>query len=50
MSDMNKFSKVKAEFISENYPAWTAIGVSELVMPGLLIEIRATVVINHNNR
>ena len=26
--------------------AWTAIGVNELVLPGLLIEIRATAVIN----
>ncbi len=45
MKDMKGFSKVKAEFIPENYPAWTAVGVTELVLPGLLVEIRATVVI-----
>ncbi len=45
MSDMKGFSKAKNEFIKENYPAWTAIGVTELVMPGLLVEIRATAVI-----
>lgn len=46
MKDMNKFSKVKAEFIPENYPAWTAVGVNELVLPGLLVEIRATAVLH----
>jgi len=30
MIDMSKFSKVKAEFILENYPAWTAIGSHNL--------------------
>ncbi len=43
MKDMSGFSKVKAEFIPENYPAWTAVGVTELVLPGLLVEIKATV-------
>jgi enamine deaminase RidA (YjgF/YER057c/UK114 family) len=45
MKEIGEFSKVKAEFIPENYPAWTAVGVSELVLPGLLVEIRATVLI-----
>jgi len=45
MKDMKGFSKVKAEFIPSHYPAWTAVGVTELVLPGLLVEIRATVVI-----
>ena len=45
MKDMQAFSKVKAEFISENYPSWTTVGVKELVLPGLLVEIRATVLI-----
>jgi enamine deaminase RidA (YjgF/YER057c/UK114 family) len=31
---------VKDEFISPPYPAWTAIGVSELITEGVLIEIR----------
>jgi len=32
--------KVKDEHIHAPYPAWTAIGVSELITPGTLIEIR----------
>lgn len=45
MKDIRAFSKVKAEFIRADYPAWTAVGVTELVMPELLVEIKATVVI-----
>ena len=32
--------KVKDEFVSSPFPAWTAIGVSELITEGTLIEIR----------
>ena len=45
MTDMAAFSKVKSEFITGNYPAWTAVGVKELVLPGLLVEIRASAVV-----
>jgi enamine deaminase RidA (YjgF/YER057c/UK114 family) len=48
MADIRGFSKVKAEFIPENFPAWTAIGVKELVIPQLLVEIRAVAVIGHS--
>ena len=34
------FMKVKDEFIKEPYPAWTAIGISELAVPGARVEIR----------
>jgi enamine deaminase RidA (YjgF/YER057c/UK114 family) len=37
----DKFFKVKDEFVAEPYPAWTAVGVSELITPGTLVEIRA---------
>lgn len=37
---LETFIKVKDEFISEPYPAWTAIGVPELITKGTLIEIR----------
>lgn len=47
MADMPVFSRVKSEFISRDYPAWTAIGVKELVLPGLLVEIRATAVVEN---
>ncbi len=49
MKNMKEFSKVKLEFIPENYPAWTAVGVTELVIPGLLVEIKATVIIDKHN-
>ena len=39
-SHLEKFMKVKDEFIIEPYPAWTAIGVTELAVEGALIEIR----------
>ncbi len=45
MEDMEMFQKVRSEFIKEDYPAWTAVGVKALVLPDFLIEIKATVVI-----
>ena len=39
---LETFIKVKDEYISEPYPAWTAIGVAELITKGTLIEIRVT--------
>ena len=36
-----EFMQVKDDFIREPYPAWTAIGVSELAF-GALVEIKAT--------
>jgi enamine deaminase RidA (YjgF/YER057c/UK114 family) len=38
---LSAFMKVKDEFICEPYSAWTAIGVSELISEGALVEIRA---------
>jgi len=35
------FSKVKDQYVSAPYPAWTAIGISELAFPGGLVEIKA---------
>ncbi|MEM8536186.1 MAG: RidA family protein [Chloroflexota bacterium] len=37
---LGTFIKVKDEFVAEPYPAWTAIGVSELITEGSLLEIR----------
>jgi enamine deaminase RidA (YjgF/YER057c/UK114 family) len=42
MQHLAVFSAVKADFIKQPYPAWTAIGVSELAIPGALVEIRIT--------
>ena len=41
-ANLQAFTKVKDRFIPKPYPAWTAIGVSELALPGGLVEIRAT--------
>jgi enamine deaminase RidA (YjgF/YER057c/UK114 family) len=37
---MGAFMQVKDEFVKEPYPAWTAIGITELAVPGALVEIR----------
>jgi len=34
------FAKVKDEFVREPYPAWTAIGVTELMTEGTILELR----------
>jgi len=34
------FVTVKDEFVKQPYPTWTAVGVSELITPGTLLEIR----------
>jgi enamine deaminase RidA (YjgF/YER057c/UK114 family) len=38
---LSTFIKVKDEFFAAPYPAWTAVGVSELITDGALAEIRA---------
>jgi enamine deaminase RidA (YjgF/YER057c/UK114 family) len=43
--DIVRFMEVKNRFFTKDYPAWTAIGVSALAMPGLLVEIKATAVL-----
>jgi enamine deaminase RidA (YjgF/YER057c/UK114 family) len=40
------FRRVRDEFVVEPYPAWTAVGVVELVAPGALVEIAATAVVD----
>ena len=40
-TNMRAFTKVKDRFVSAPYPAWTAIGISELAFPGGLVEIKA---------
>jgi enamine deaminase RidA (YjgF/YER057c/UK114 family) len=37
---LGDFMKVRDEFVSEPWPAWTAIGITELAMPGARVEIR----------
>ena len=39
---MGAFTRVREQFIEEPYPAWTAVGTTELALPGALVEIRVT--------
>lgn len=36
------FMKVKDKYVRDPYPAWTAIGITELAVPGGLVEVKAT--------
>jgi enamine deaminase RidA (YjgF/YER057c/UK114 family) len=37
---LKAFVTVKDEYVKEPYPTWTAVGVTELITPGTLLEIR----------
>jgi enamine deaminase RidA (YjgF/YER057c/UK114 family) len=37
---LGTFMKVKDRYMSAPYPAWTAIGITELAIPGGLVEIK----------
>ena len=39
---LEAFMQVKDNYIKDPYPAWTAIGTTELALPGGLVEIRVT--------
>ncbi len=39
--DMQAFAQVKDQYFPDRYPAWTAVGISQLALPGLRLEIRA---------
>jgi enamine deaminase RidA (YjgF/YER057c/UK114 family) len=40
------FMKVKDRYLHEPYPAWTAIGITELAFPGALVEVKMIARIN----
>jgi len=44
LGDMAAFSAVKDRFFPRNYPSWTAVGTTQLAVPGLLVEVRAVAV------
>ncbi|MCD6585609.1 MAG: RidA family protein, partial [Desulfobacteraceae bacterium] len=50
MKDIKIFGKIKSEFITDNFPAWTAVGITELVFPQLMLEIRATAIIGSGSK
>jgi enamine deaminase RidA (YjgF/YER057c/UK114 family) len=37
---LKTFMQVKDAFVHAPYPAWTAIGVTELALPGALVEVK----------
>ena len=39
---MAEFMAVRDKYLSEPWPAWTAIGITELAVPGAHVEIRVT--------
>ncbi len=41
-ANIGDFMSVRDEFLSEPWPAWTAIGITELAIPGAHVEIRVT--------
>jgi enamine deaminase RidA (YjgF/YER057c/UK114 family) len=45
MSDLPLFMKVKDRYFVNQLPAWTAISVPALAMPGLFAEIKCTAVL-----
>ena len=38
-------AQVKDDFIPKNFPAWSAVGVTQLAYPELVVEIRAVAVV-----
>ena len=40
--NITAFAQVKDKYLKEPFPAWTAIGITELAIPGGIVEIRAT--------
>jgi len=45
MRDLPVFMQVKDRYFTKDYPTWTAIGTSALAMPGLLVELKCTAVL-----
>jgi len=42
---MQAFASVKDEYFPDRYPSWTAVGVTQLALPELCVEIRAVAVV-----
>ncbi len=43
-AEIAAFAQVKDTYFPAPYPSWTAVGVTELALPGLCVEIRAVAV------
>jgi len=42
LGTVGEMNAVKAEYLPSDFPAWTALGVTALALPGQLIEVKAT--------
>jgi reactive intermediate/imine deaminase len=40
MADIAAMNEVKAEYLPRDFPAWTALGVTALALPGQMLEIK----------
>jgi enamine deaminase RidA (YjgF/YER057c/UK114 family) len=46
LSQAEAVLRIAAEFLREPYPAWTAVGVTELILPEALVEISCVAVVS----
>ena len=44
MADLGAVMEVKAEYLPRDFPAWTALGVPALALPGQMLEIKVVAV------
>lgn len=49
-ADMQAFAQVKDEYFPDRYPSWSAVGISQLALPGLRVEIRAVAIAGCGSR
>ncbi|PRX92200.1 enamine deaminase RidA (YjgF/YER057c/UK114 family) [Paraburkholderia sp. BL6669N2] len=42
--ELEAFTTIKDQYFPSRYPSWTAVGVTQLALPGLCVEIRAVAV------
>lgn len=47
--EMGAFLRVKDAYLPSDYPAWTAVGVTQLALEALRIEVRAVAVVGSGN-
>jgi enamine deaminase RidA (YjgF/YER057c/UK114 family) len=43
--EIHAFAQVKDQYLPDRYPSWTAVGVTQLALPELCVEIRAVAVV-----
>ncbi|MBN3822993.1 RidA family protein [Burkholderia sp. Ac-20384] len=44
-AEVEAFGAVKDEYFPDRYPSWTAVGVTQLALPELCVEVRAVAVV-----